>query len=359
MYFTMGNSGKIGSINVLVGSLAQSAVVPSGSGAGLRDITLGPDGNFWFTEANASRVGKVDPTLTTISEFAGGITPSSQPTGIASGPDGNLWFAESSANKIGRITTGGSVTEFSVPTGASTPTGIAAGADGALWFAETSANKIGRITTAGAITEPAVLSPGSGPTGISGGPDGALWFTEAGTNKIGRVTTAGAPSEFSLPTAASGPTGIGAGPDGAVWFTELGANKIGRITVPDPGNQGPQGASGQPGAPGATGPPGAPGAQGPAGKLVLVAFQARVKPRVVMVRYVLTANVAVTLSVKASRGGRPVVVKRARGRAGLDRISWNRRLKGKPARAGRYTLIVTAKRGQRRVSSTLSVRLGA
>jgi streptogramin lyase len=367
MYFTEANTGRIGSINPLasnvLGSLTQSAVVPSGAGAGLRDITLGEDGNLWFTEASSSRVCDITPNLATINEF-GGVSASSQPTGITAGPDGNLWFAELSASRIGRITTGGSVTEFAVPMGSS-PTGIAAGADGALWFTENSGNKIGRITTAGVVTEPATLAAGSGPTGISGGPDGALWFTEAQANKIGRVTTGGSISEFSALTAASGPTGISAGPDGALWFTELNANKIGRITIPDPGNQGPAGQPGAQGSPGSQGQQGQPGPQGPPGpqgapgKLVLVAFQALVRPHAVAVRYVLTSDVAITLSVKRARGGRAVVVKRTRGHTGLNRISWNRKLHGEPALPGRYTLIVTARRGQRQVKSTLSVKLAA
>ena len=44
-------------------------------------------------------------------------TAGSYPGGITAGPDGNLWFAEGTAQKIGRITTAGVVTEFPIPTG--------------------------------------------------------------------------------------------------------------------------------------------------------------------------------------------------------------------------------------------------
>src|SRR5437588_106152 len=73
--------------------------------------------------------------------------------GITAGPDGNLWFTELAADKIGRITTAGVVTEFAVPTAGSAPGSITAGPDGALWFTEFQGNKIGRITTAGVVTE--------------------------------------------------------------------------------------------------------------------------------------------------------------------------------------------------------------
>jgi len=38
------------------------------------------------------------------------------PIGITAGPDGNLWFTEMVAGKVGRITTAGVVTEFPVTT---------------------------------------------------------------------------------------------------------------------------------------------------------------------------------------------------------------------------------------------------
>ena len=39
--------------------------------------------------------------------------------GITTGPDGNLWFTEFGAGKIGRITPSGSITEFPIPTAGS------------------------------------------------------------------------------------------------------------------------------------------------------------------------------------------------------------------------------------------------
>jgi hypothetical protein len=38
-----------------------------------------------------------------VTEFSTGITANSGPYGIAAGPDGNLWFTENNANRIGRI----------------------------------------------------------------------------------------------------------------------------------------------------------------------------------------------------------------------------------------------------------------
>src|SRR5262245_11481925 len=184
----------------------------------------------------------------------------SAPTGIVAGPDGNLWFTEANADQIGRITTSGAVTEFAVPTAASGPTGIVAGPDGNLWFTEANVDQIGRITTSGVITEFHVPTSGFKPISITVGPDGALWFTEVNAlnaatdlpssqppaflpthqqvfgGKIGRITTGGVVTEFAIPSRADPngtPNGIVTGPDGNLWFTERAANDepaIGRLT---------------------------------------------------------------------------------------------------------------------------------
>lgn len=309
--------------------------------AGVRHVIIGgfavnahgvirPSRDLWFTETNSSRVGSISSDLTTINEFAGGISPGSQPFGITAGLDGALWFTEFSGNKIGRMTTGAAVTEFMGLSASASPSEITAGSDGALWFTEPGIAKIGRITTAGAVTEPVSLAGDSTPTFITSGPDGALWFTDSGTNKVSRLTTDGTVTQYSLLSNNTLAQGIVAGPDGAMWFTEPGPNRIGRITIPDPGNQGPQGAQGATGPQGSQGPKGAQGPAGPtgaAGKLVLVAFQARVRARAVTVRYVLTAaKVPVTLSVKPQRSKKAIVVSRAKSRAGVNQIRWDGKL---------------------------------
>ena len=118
-------------------------------------------------------------------------------------------------------------TEYTIPTTIVTPNAnsITPGPDGALWFTKSGGNRIGRITTGGTITEFAIPTSNAFPFTITAGPDGALWFTEQDLNatKIGRITTAGAITEFPVPTASSQPTGIAAGSDGALWFTEDGA----------------------------------------------------------------------------------------------------------------------------------------
>ena len=86
------------------------------------------------------------------------LAPDSRPYEITTGPDGNLWFTE--AGKIGRITTDGVVTEFL--SGLNFPAGIAAGSDGNLWFLEYGANRVWRLTTDGAGTPYPIPTSNSG-----------------------------------------------------------------------------------------------------------------------------------------------------------------------------------------------------
>jgi virginiamycin B lyase len=73
-------------------------------------IAAGPDGALWFTEYESydsylyrgSKIGRIT-TAGKITEYAKNLAPKSQPTGITAGPDGNMWFVESTANKMGRV----------------------------------------------------------------------------------------------------------------------------------------------------------------------------------------------------------------------------------------------------------------
>jgi streptogramin lyase len=120
-------------------------------------ITRGPDGALWFTEilltgpefnTGGGTIGRIT-TAGSISEFQL-PTADAQPAGITLGPDGNLWFTESAVNQVAKIQPSGTVTEFPatefpLPNAASQPDDIALGSDGKLWFTEPGISSIGRI----------------------------------------------------------------------------------------------------------------------------------------------------------------------------------------------------------------------
>jgi virginiamycin B lyase len=204
------------------------------------DIVAGPDGALWFTAPSGFPdffIGRV----TTDGQFTG-FAPecdnpdeacSIVPQGITSGPDGNIWFTEGLRNAIVRLTPAGKFTFFPIPTPGANPHGITVGPDGALWFTEFNGNQIGRIDPFArprpTITE---FGPVTGsPDRITAGPDGNLWFTEPFPfdNRIGRITTSGVITEFPVPDR-SEPRDIVAGPDGNLWFTEFAAEQLSQIT---------------------------------------------------------------------------------------------------------------------------------
>jgi virginiamycin B lyase len=140
MWFTTNGSHviKTDTVGSFLGDYLLSSSI---LGIGGYDIKVGSDNNLWIAGGYSGRVFR----FTT----AGTATPYSVPTsgavvkGIALGPDGNMWFTEQ-AGKVGTITTQGAVTEYTAPASAS-PYGIVTGADNAIWFADSTNNNVTRM----------------------------------------------------------------------------------------------------------------------------------------------------------------------------------------------------------------------
>src|SRR2546428_7245214 len=70
------------------------------------------DGNLWFTQVLANRIGKIAPAGAIASYILG--EKQLEPFKIVAGPDGNPWFtARGLHDRIGRITTSGKAPNFS------------------------------------------------------------------------------------------------------------------------------------------------------------------------------------------------------------------------------------------------------
>jgi virginiamycin B lyase len=184
LYFTLGNQ---------IGKLTTSGTFTAytiGMMAAANDICLGSDGNLWFCD-NTNKIGRMTPSGT-FTEW-NIPTTGTAPLRIVSGPDGNLYFTESTASKIGRITSDGTgtFTEWNIPTLGSSPVGITSGPDGCLWFVESSANNVARMTTSGTFTEWAIPTSNAGASDIVVGSDNNLWFTESTANKVGTFKLTG------------------------------------------------------------------------------------------------------------------------------------------------------------------------
>ena len=206
-------------------------------------VAKGPDGNIWFTEYVAPRVGKFDVVSGKATEFGPLQGPA---TSITAGPDGNVWFTENMASGaapvIGRITPDGVIVEFTDGFVAGQNLGaIVTGGDGNLWFTKrgVGGTAIGTLNVStGALSFYGTGINGSSPLlgGLALGPDGNVWFTDYYDAVVGNVTPAGVITEYGNPVPNSALNAIIAGSATAspntLWLTEPDSNKIGRLTLP-------------------------------------------------------------------------------------------------------------------------------
>jgi virginiamycin B lyase len=218
----------IAALTVSIGSAAAQTTpvktFPIRGGTQPFAITMGEDGNFWFTLSNSSKVARITPRGN-ITYFT---TPSlSNPAFITPGPDGNIWFGEGSTGKIASVTPDGAITEYQFSFfGVSV--GVTTGSDGNIWFTDQTDHAVWRFQIAtGRFTEFRTPTPNSFPGDITTGSDGNMWFTEQAVNKFGRITPNGLITEF---TGVSAPTSIAAGPDGNLWIASAFTPQVARVT---------------------------------------------------------------------------------------------------------------------------------
>lgn len=166
-------------------------------------LLSGPGNRIWYTIGDS-----IESMSTSGVVGAGNTFP--LPAGnhgiywMTLGPDGNLWFTQSSPPAVGRMTPAGTFTIFPTPTAASLPFGITPGPDGKLWFVERNGDNIGSIpttATSGAdITEYPVGGTNVGLEYIVAGPDNRMWFNEFNTPGLGAITTGAAATTPPAPT---------------------------------------------------------------------------------------------------------------------------------------------------------------
>ncbi len=275
-----------------LGALKQFRVLTADSQP--RHITLGSDGNLWFTEGNEfftpdpemggtfhNQLGRITPTgeitefrvencqcflndivqgpneilyFTTNNPALGRIRTSGEVLpNVPTPPDENgfhntignsiaahdddIWFTDFNTNSLWRYNVStGNFTQFDVPTPGANPYDLAVDASGTVWLTEFHANQIGKLDPdTGTITETAVSGS---PRHIAIATDGSVWATErfqpsvTEPSVVWRLDPAtNQVTEFPLSLGA-GPEDIVAAPDGSVWFTQSSAGNVARI-APD------------------------------------------------------------------------------------------------------------------------------
>jgi streptogramin lyase len=197
--------------------------IPGGSPSP-QGVSLGGDGNFWFTEDEASKIGVFNPATGKTLDFPT-PSPASQPYAITSAPNGSLWFTELESGKIGQVNpTTHAITEYSV--NGFSHLGIAADASGNIWLSDDESSTITEFDPTTHATTLVLIPSGYVALSMTRGPDGNIWFTDKapgpasnypGPGNVGEVNpTTHAVQEFPVNFF---PNGITPGPDGNLWFT--------------------------------------------------------------------------------------------------------------------------------------------
>jgi streptogramin lyase len=214
--FYVGSRGTASIQVVTTGGVATIHGIPSGDVASFNGMTLGPDGNVWFTEA--SHFAKITPGGT-ITEFAfKDATTNNFFDGITTGPDGNLWVTEFESGTLDKIVPGtGAQTTF--PLGCDGTQIVSAKGD---LYVSCNNNTLAQVTTAGVVTS--LFNPYSysfNGAMLTVGPDGNPWFGASTGNVIGEFDPGTAQMSFFYPPSNYGvANALTLGPDGNMWAVD-------------------------------------------------------------------------------------------------------------------------------------------
>jgi streptogramin lyase len=201
------------------GALDEHKVPVSGSALGVGDLTLGPEGNMWFTEPAANRIERAAPGGT-----PAGFTlpiPGSRPTGIVT-VGSSVWATLGGIGRLEEINPATAMgTEYTLPVGWR-PSALALGGDKALWTVNAAAPEVARKPPTGSTITypPPSSSKGTRYSDIATGPDGNLWISQSDGPFIDKLEAeASNPryKRFELPIK-GGISTISKGPHHDIWF---------------------------------------------------------------------------------------------------------------------------------------------
>jgi hypothetical protein len=75
---------------------------------------VGPEGNLWFSEGEANKIGEINPVTHATADFPTSAKDS-ESIQLAVGPEGNIWFPEFEASRVGEIGTGAPAASILAP----------------------------------------------------------------------------------------------------------------------------------------------------------------------------------------------------------------------------------------------------
>ncbi len=267
LYLGSGEQRNIETLNSILDTVVSGA-------SNISNLAIAPDGTIYFSETNAARVKKRDPsgTITVVagtgvSGFSGegGPATSAQlnaPQGLALGSDGSLFIADTNNFRVRRVDPNGIIATYAggggnnpgdgLPATQATlpdPRDVAMGPDGSLYIVDTAAQRLRKVNPDGIIlTVAGNGNPGfSGdggfasaavlkfPQGVAVAPDGTVYIADTNNLRIRQVNTSGiittvAGSGTVMPLGDGGPATnaglsvpiqVAVGPDGALYISDF------------------------------------------------------------------------------------------------------------------------------------------
>lgn len=213
-------------------------------------ITVDNNMIVWFTESNASKLGRFDPAKGTFTEYD--VPGIGDMWGAAVDKTGYIWVTQYSAK--GSVSPGGTFASgghgrlvrfdpvnksfrfVDIPTNSSFPMRIIVDPQNRIWFTEFLGNKIGVYDqSSDHLEEYSVPSNYSGPADLAFDSRSTLWFTEAYNHSIANFSPENKSFvEYHFEAELLSPVGISTDHEGRVWVADHGGNWIAEFD-PDSG----------------------------------------------------------------------------------------------------------------------------
>jgi copper transport protein len=190
--------------------------------------------NIWVALADKNMLLKYEQEKQIFTEHKISAAPLSGPTALILDKFGNIWFTEAQAGKIGVINPEtGKSKEFVPESSLKEPTALFFDNEGNLWIAEHTAPAITKFdTTLETFEQIPVLDSNALPFGMASDKFGNIWIGQHTIDKIGVYDPFnGNFKEIPIPTQQSFTQFITSDNDGNIWFAEQRGQKLGMVSI--------------------------------------------------------------------------------------------------------------------------------
>jgi virginiamycin B lyase len=143
LWFTEPGINSIGRLPVSGSPLTEYKIPTANSQpAGIAAAT---DGSLWFTEQHAKQIGRMAVNGNVLAEYP--LKNTQNPDQLVQGVDGNFYFTDPLANRIGQFYfRTHQLLFYNSPTPKSSPEAMTIGLDGQIYLVESSGNKVAQFT---------------------------------------------------------------------------------------------------------------------------------------------------------------------------------------------------------------------